>query len=182
MKRELTVTAGTVLFAAILPLAAPSWAGDDATPSATPEAAASQRHAEGSLWTLIRQDPRLSRFASLVTEAKMQDVLDGQGPWTLYAPVDAAFDALPNEVKARLARGDHETAARIVQHHIISARITHDEVPNAPSVQALVQQLRPRLSDDGYSINGWKVEEVDTPASNGLLNVIDGILLPHFID
>ena len=158
----------------------PAMAEEHVSPSATDEAALTQMQAHGNLMETLKANAAFSRFVDLVERAGLVHLLDGNGPYTVFAPTNEAFERLTPDEQSRLSKGDRATLKRFVEHHIVSAWLTRKQAAFAPRVQALVQQLKMDSNADHYRVSGQQVIQSDIPATNGLLNVIDGVLMPHF--
>lgn len=178
MTNMYTAAMGTLLVSVLT--VAPVMAEEDASPAATDETALMQSQAQGNLFDLLKAHTMFSRFTDIVERAGMSALLSQNGPYTVFAPTNAAFDRLSPAEQARLARGDHATLQQFVKHHIVSAWVTREQAVNAPRVQALIQQLTLQVTPTQYLVEGHPVVMSDVPATNGLLNIVEDVLLPHF--
>ena len=121
-------------------------------------------------------------FTTLITaidRAGLESTLAGAGPFTVFAPSDAAFAELPaGTVDSLLAMPD--TLADVVTYHVVRGRVTVAQVLGrtaAPTVQG--ENLPFALSITGeIRIDGARVLDCDIEASNGLIHMIDRVLLP----
>ena len=105
-------------------------------------------------------------------------VLKGDGPFTVFAPTDAAFAALPEgTLEALLA--DPETLASILTYHVVPGSVTSDQVVTL-SGATTVNGADVSISVDGSTVlvNDAEVIAVDVVASNGVIHVIDKVILP----
>lgn len=119
-------------------------------------------------------------LAAALQAAGLIDTLKGEGPFTVFAPTDEAFRALPAGTVARLLRPENRAElTRILTYHVVPGRVTADQLSG--------QQVRPntvaglRLDIDarqGVSVNNARVVQADVAASNGVIHVIDRVLLP----
>lgn len=113
-----------------------------------------------------------------VIAADLAGTLSGEGPFTVFAPTDAAFAALPaGTVDALLA--DIPTLTSILTYHVVGAEAFSDELSNG-DLFTTVNGSRARISftDDGIFINGAKITVTDLTADNGIVHVIDAVLTP----
>jgi uncharacterized surface protein with fasciclin (FAS1) repeats len=122
-------------------------------------------------------------FKSLVKAVQAADLvntLKGPGPFTVFAPTDGAFAQLPPPVFRDLLKPENkEKLQGILTYHVVQGRVTADDVlerKTIPTVQG--QELRIDTSD-GVTIEGAIFLQTDIPCSNGVIHVIDSILLPH---
>jgi uncharacterized surface protein with fasciclin (FAS1) repeats len=119
-------------------------------------------------------------LAAALQAAGLVDTLKGPGPFTVFAPTDAAFAALPpGTVENLLKPENRDQLVSILTYHVVPGRVTASQVATmdaATSVQG--GDLRIRASGDGVAINDAKVVSADVMASNGVIHVIDKVLIP----
>lgn len=132
-----------------------------------------------NLVELVAGDPDLSTLASLVEAAGLADTLSNEGPFTVFAPTDAAFAKLPaGTIEALL--GDIPTLTSILTYHVVAGEVPASAVVNAAAA-ATVQGDKVYIDviDGEVILNGnVKVIITDIRASNGIIHVIDAVLLP----
>lgn len=130
-------------------------------------------------------------FSTLVTAveaAGLVDVLaDPDAQWTVFAPTNAAFEALPEGV-LDMALADTELLTRILTYHVVEGTVTSDQLSDmmAPSMEMSAvgadlegSELDIAVADDGsVTVNGVSVITADILATNGVIHVIDQVLLP----
>jgi len=121
------------------------------------------------------------RFKTLVTAVKAADLvttLKGKGPFTVFAPTDDAFAKIPADtLKAILA--DKAKLTAILTFHVVSGKLVAADVVKAKSLKTVQGgSLAVEASKTGVTINGAKVLITDVAASNGVIHVIDTVLLP----
>jgi uncharacterized surface protein with fasciclin (FAS1) repeats len=129
---------------------------------------------------IVQTAVQAGSFNTLVTavkEAGLVDALSGEGPLTVFAPTDEAFAKLGEDtIKAVLA--DKELLAKILTYHVVSGRVTSTDVvklQTAPTLQG--QEIRISTMG-GVRINDSMVVTADIETSNGIIHVIDAVLLP----
>jgi len=117
-------------------------------------------------------------LAAALEAADLVDTLKGEGPFTVFAPTDEAFAKLPEgTVEALLA--DKEQLTRILTYHVVSGEVTSDQVAglsNAVTVEGGELSID---ASSGVRINDATVIQADVRASNGIIHVIDTVLLPN---
>jgi uncharacterized surface protein with fasciclin (FAS1) repeats len=115
-----------------------------------------------------------------VQAAGLAETLSGPGPFTVFAPTDAAFAKLPaGTVEALLA--DKEKLASILTYHVVSGRVVAADITRmngAMPVTVNGQKLDIKVRGGNVYVNGAQVTTADVHASNGVIHVIDGVLLP----
>lgn len=124
----------------------------------------------GSFGTLLRA----AEAAGLV------DVLRGPGPFTVFAPTDEAFAKLPEGALAALLQ-DREQLAAVLTYHVVPGRVTAEQVLasgqlNPASVQG--QRLNIVVKDGAVRVDEATVVATDIMATNGVIHVIDAVVLP----
>ncbi len=115
-----------------------------------------------------------------VDAAGLTETLLGRGPYTLFAPTDEAFKRLPGgTVEELLKPQNREKLRTILTYHVIAGRVTASQAREARSAQTVAGQSV-RISQDGdqLRINDATVRIADVPASNGIIHVIDRVLIP----
>ncbi len=129
---------------------------------------------------LVETAERAGEFTTLLAAAEaagLASTLAGPGPFTVFAPTDAAFAALPDgTVEGLLA--DPDALATVLLYHVVPGSIPASALEDGQLVTtAEGRQFRVTLSD-GARVNGVSVVQTDVEASNGVIHVIDGVLLP----
>ena len=122
-------------------------------------------------------------FKTLLAAAKaagLASALSGEGPWTVFAPSDAAFAALPpGTVEHLLLPAQRETLATILKHHVVSGRVFADQALAAGQAKTLAgTTLSFTYQDGGLQVAGVKLKSLDLSAANGVIHVVDQVLLP----
>ena len=119
-------------------------------------------------------------LVAAVQAADLVDTLSGAGPFTVFAPTDAAFAALPDgTVESLLLPENKDQLVAILTYHVVPGRVTSDQVTGL-SKATTVQGADLDISVDNgvVMINDAKVVTADVEASNGVIHVIDSVLLP----
>jgi len=123
-------------------------------------------------------------FSTLVTAiqaAELVEALQGEGPFTVFAPTNAAFAALPEGALANLLEEENRAdLAGVLTYHVVSGQINSGDIPvgvtEVPTLQGTT--LRIENSASGVTVNGANVTAVDIETSNGVIHVIDAVVLP----
>jgi len=117
-------------------------------------------------------------LAAALEAADLVSVLQGEGPFTVFAPTDAAFAKLPaGTVEALLA--DKEALVRVLTYHVVAGRVGSDAVVNiseAETVSGITAPIEVRMGS--VYVGGAKVVTTDIDASNGVIHVIESVMLP----
>jgi uncharacterized surface protein with fasciclin (FAS1) repeats len=117
-------------------------------------------------------------LAAALEAAGLVETLKGAGPFTVFAPTDAAFAKLPaGTVEALLA--DKQKLTRVLTYHVVPGQVTSTEVAALTKAKTVEGgELRIDASS-GVRVNGAAVTAADVMATNGVIHVIDTVLLPN---
>lgn len=123
------------------------------------------------------------QFETLIAAAKaagLAGALTGEGPLTVFAPTDEAFGALPaGTVETLLKPENKDQLARILQYHVLAGRVGSDQLADGISVETLAgEKARIAATEGGFAIEGARITATDINASNGVVHVIDRVILP----
>ena len=122
-------------------------------------------------------------FTSLVTAlqaAGLVEALKGPGPFTVFAPTDDAFRKLPAGTVETLLKPENKDQLRaILTYHVVSGALTGAQAMKISSAKTLNgEELKITDHDGTLMVNNAKVVKADIPASNGVIHVIDTVLMP----
>jgi uncharacterized surface protein with fasciclin (FAS1) repeats len=125
----------------------------------------------------VARDARLTTFNRLMSQAGLAETLRGAGPYTVFAPTDDAFKAVPAKTMDALAANPDQLKAAL-NFHIVAAALPASAVKNGPvnSVQGATLTLA--KAGDFVTVEDAVVQQADMKASNGLIHVVDRVLLP----
>ena len=119
-------------------------------------------------------------LVAAVKAAGLAETLQGTGPFTVFAPTDTAFAKLPaGTVEALLA--DKEKLTAILTYHVVPGKVVADDIVKANGATPTTVSGLPLdivVRDGKVFVNGAQVETADIVASNGVIHVIDSVLLP----
>lgn len=156
--------AGALLFTAACGDDAPD-AVDEETPAADIVEIASTTEGFGTLVTAV-------------SAAGLVETLQGDGPFTVFAPTDEAFGALPDGLLESLLEPENvELLTRILTYHVVAGDVRSGDIE--PGAVETVEGNTIELgTDDGVTVNDATVVQADVVASNGVIHVIDAVILP----
>ena len=184
-----------VAAAAALTLAACGGSSDEAasaepTTASAPAAEASEAADEmaeesegaGTIVDVASSTDGFSTLVAAVGAAGLGETLSGEGPFTVFAPTDEAFAALPAGVlDALLLPENKDVLTKILTYHVVPGQVLAADVTDGDV--ATVEGQNVTLSTaDGVTVNGAKVIQADVMASNGVIHVIDAVILPPDVD
>ncbi len=168
--------------------------GDQATEETTTETAATdEAEAPGTIVEVAQGDDSFSTLVTAVVAAELAETLSGEGPFTVFAPTNDAFGKLPEGTVEGLVSDDKETLGAILTYHVVEGAI------DAETLTAAITEA----GDEGYTVttvgggtftaavvdgavvltdaagNTSTVTATDVAASNGVVHVIDTVLMPQ---
>jgi uncharacterized surface protein with fasciclin (FAS1) repeats len=122
----------------------------------------------------------LSTFSSLLQSANLIKNLSGTGPYTVLAPSDDAFTALPDSIREGLTKPDNEEQLQqILNNHVIAGKLTTEDLQDGAMLKtAAGHQLRVYKRDGIIRIGGARVVDPDGMSRNGVLHTINRVLIP----
>ncbi|MGI9519131.1 MAG: fasciclin domain-containing protein [Pirellulaceae bacterium] len=142
----------------------------------TTAAPASHVQAEKDIVTTAVEAGSFKTLAAALTEAGLVEALQGEGPFTVFAPTDEAFAALPPGTVEELLKPENlEKLQAILKYHVVSGKIMAGDVLNAMEVETLQGSKAPI----GLTIGGANIITTDINCSNGVIHVIDAVILPE---
>ena len=123
-------------------------------------------------------------FTTLVAAVKaagLSDTLQGDGPFTVFAPTDEAFAKLPaGTVENLLLPENKDQLTAILTYHVVAGNVTSAQVVKLDSATTVNgQDVRIRVENETVMIDGATIAAVDVMASNGVIHVIDEVMLPN---
>lgn len=134
---------------------------------------------------IASSDDRFSTLVAAVSAAGLVDTLKGPGPFTVFAPTNAAFEALPaGTVESLLLPENRDQLVSILTYHVVPGAVTSDQVIgqrlNVATVQGKTVHVdgTQRKYGAAVRVNDANVTQADILASNGVIHVIDKVLLP----
>ena len=118
-------------------------------------------------------------LAKALTAAGLVETLQGEGPFTVFAPTDDAFAKLPPATLTDLLKPENKLKLTdILTYHVVSGRVKAADVANITQANALNGQQLKINTTSGVKINDVTVTTPDVEASNGVIHIIDAVLLP----
>lgn len=118
-------------------------------------------------------------LVAAVQAAGLVDTLKGEGPFTVFAPTDDAFATLPEgTVENFLKPENKDQLVEILTYHVVAGKVMSGDLSNnmmAPTVQGGDVTI---MTEGGVTVNGANVVQADIATSNGVIHVIDAVILP----
>lgn len=122
-----------------------------------------------------------STLAAAINAAGLAEALKGEGPFTVFAPTDEAFAALPKgTVESLLKKENLATLQQILKLHVVSGRVFSGTAVEMGQAESLLGKILTVTVENGQAmVNGARIVSTDIDASNGVIHVIDGVLMPE---
>ena len=116
-------------------------------------------------------------LAKLLTDAGLVETLKGEGPFTVFAPTDEAFAAVPAETLAALG-ADKALLTKVLTYHVVPGKVMAADIAAGDVVTVAGPTVKLSIVDGKVMVNDATVVTADVVASNGVIHVIDKVLLP----
>jgi uncharacterized surface protein with fasciclin (FAS1) repeats len=191
MSASLSRKLATVGVAAAVSLLAAACSDDDSNDVTTTTAAAEatddggMAEEAGTIVDVAAGNPDFSTLVAAVEAADLVETLSGDGPFTVFAPTDDAFAALPEGTLDELLLPENQdTLATILTYHVVSGAVMSSDLSDGQVVETVQgETLTVGVSDSGVTLtdaggNTVNVVIADVEASNGVIHAIDGVVLP----
>ena len=120
-------------------------------------------------------------LVAAVQAADLVDTLKSEGPFTVFAPTDEAFAALPEGTVENLLKPENkDQLIAILTHHVVAGKVMAADVVGGETTASSVQGGDLMIDGtDGVKVNGAMVTQADIETSNGVIHVIDAVILPQ---
>jgi uncharacterized surface protein with fasciclin (FAS1) repeats len=160
-----------IMGAALAVLAGPAYAGS-----------CGESHAAVASADIVQTAVSAGNFNTLVAAAKaagLVETLQSEGPFTVFAPTDEAFSKLPEgTVEALLA--DPDKLREVLLYHVVPGKVMAADVVNlSEATTAQGSDIRIMIVESGVRINNANVVQTDIETSNGVIHVVDSVILPR---
>ena len=134
---------------------------------------------QSSIVDIAVSDPNFSTLVAALQAADLVEVLAGEGPFTVFAPSNEAFAKIPeatlNEILA-----DKDQLTQILTYHVVSGKVMAEDVVNLTSATTVQGgDVTIEVMGNSVMVDNANVIQTDIEASNGVIHVIDTVLIPH---
>jgi len=126
---------------------------------------------------VIGTDPNLSTLSKLITDAGLNETLAGAGPFTVFAPTNEAFKAVPAKTMSELA-SNKEVLKQVLTYHVVPAKAASSDVKPGNVKTVNGADVAVAKTATFVTVEEALVTEADINATNGVVHVIDRVLLP----
>ncbi len=151
------------------------------SPLATFAQAQEKAEAKDDIVAVAAGNETFSTLVAAVKAAGLVDTLKGKGPFTVFAPTNAAFEKLPKgTVESLLKPENKDKLVAILTYHVVGSKVMAADVVKVKSAKSVQgSEIKVEVKDGGVVLNGnSKVVKTDIAASNGVIHVIDTVILP----
>ena len=159
----MTLTRRTLTLASALSLAVLAGCASTPTPTNITDTAA--------------RTPQLSTLSKLINDAGLADTLRSTGPFTVFAPSDEAFKAVPAKTLAELA-ADKELLKSVLTFHVLPGKVMAADVKNGNAKSVQGAPLALSTAGTFVTVEDAVVQQANVPASNGVIHIIDKVMMP----
>ncbi|MCR9184502.1 MAG: fasciclin domain-containing protein [Halieaceae bacterium] len=126
-------------------------------------------------------NPDFSTLVAALKAAGLVEALSGEGPFTVFAPTNAAFAALPEGTLDDLLKPENkETLSAVLTYHVVAGKVMAADVVTLTEATSLQgDTIMVTASDAGVKVDAANVTATDIEAANGVIHVIDAVILPN---
>ena len=124
---------------------------------------------------------KFNTLVAAVKAAGLVDTLKGPGPFTVFAPTDEAFATLPEGALENLLKPENKAKLQnVLTYHVVPGKVMSSDAAKLNSAKtAQGSSINIKATDNGVMVNDARVLKADIPASNGVIHVIDKVILPE---
>ncbi|MEY3267213.1 MAG: hypothetical protein RJA15_1659 [Actinomycetota bacterium] len=169
-------------FAACSVLFLAACGSDDSTSAETTAAPETTMEVTSNIVEVAQGNADFSTLVAAVVAADLATTLSGAGPFTVFAPTNAAFEALPAGILEKLLLPKNKAVlAKILTYHVVGAKVLSTDLTETDVATVEGSTVAITLTD-GAKVNDATVTTADLMASNGVIHVIDKVLIPASVD
>ncbi|MGM3305408.1 fasciclin domain-containing protein [Anabaena sp. WFMT] len=150
----------------------------DTTPEPTPQPAETTE--TKNVLEVAESAGSFTMLIKALEAAGLTEVLKGQGPFTVFAPTDAAFAKLPQDAVADLLKPENkEVLVKVLTYHVVPGKVLSSDLKSGQVTSVQGDPISVKIDPaKGVFVNDAQVTKADIPASNGVIHVIDNLILP----
>ena len=169
-----------------LPVLVQAQATQETSPSAPTSEPAAAPASEGgttaqtqTIVAVASTNDNFSTLKAALEAAGLTDTLAGKGPFTVFAPTNAAFEALGKEkVEALLKPENKDKLIKVLTYHVVAGEVMSTDLKSGKAKTVEGGEITVMVKDGKVKVNNAQVTQADVKASNGVIHVIDTVLLP----
>jgi uncharacterized surface protein with fasciclin (FAS1) repeats len=177
MKRTFLLVAA--MLALVVGVAACGGGGNDSTDAESTAQGDAMATTNENIVAVAQATPDLSILVEAVSAAGLVETLEEPGPYTVFAPTNAAFEALGSTLDTLLEPANKAELAEILTYHVVPGELTSSALSDGQMLETVQGgSLEVKITDGDVTVNGATVATPDVEASNGVVHVIDEVLIP----
>lgn len=130
---------------------------------------------------VVSTNSSLSTLASALDETEVEDLLDNEESFTIFAPTNEAFAALPAQTRQRLLQPENrQKLAQILSYHVVPGQLAANQLASGEvkTVEGANVNVQVDQTANQVRVNDATVIQADIPASNGVVHIVDRVILP----
>jgi len=155
----------------------------DPTAETMPEADEAEIVAGETIVDVAAANGSFDTLVAAIQAADLVETLSAEGPYTVFAPTDEAFAALPEGVLNKLLLPENkDVLTQILTYHVVEGAVMSSDIVSGTASTVGGQEVTVTAADGSVMINEATVVQADVVASNGVIHVIDAVLLPPDVD
>ncbi|KAF3884836.1 MULTISPECIES: fasciclin domain-containing protein [Nostocales] len=149
------------------------------TPTTPPEQPSSGTSEGRNIVAVAESNGSFTMLTKALKAAGLVETLQGKGPFTVFAPTDAAFAKLPQDAVQDLLKPENkEVLTKILRYHVVSGSVQSSDLKSGEVKSVEGGAINVKVEQGGVMVNDAKVVQPDVKASNGIIHVIDNVILP----
>ena len=158
---------------------APATTETPAAPAVPDKASPEAPTSSGTVVEVISADAKLKTLAAAIKAAGLEEALAGEGPFTIFAPSDEAFAVLPAAAVEDLMKPANKAKlAQLLKYHAVSGKMDAASLKSGEVTSLQGKPIAVKVEGDKVMVNSATVIQSDIPASNGVIHIIDKVILP----
>ncbi|MFM5892502.1 MAG: fasciclin domain-containing protein [Dolichospermum sp.] len=135
-----------------------------------------------NLIVLAQTNGSFKTLIKALTAAGLTDILQGDGPFTIFAPTDAAFAKLPQDAVRDLLKPENKQILRqVLTYHVVSGKVLASDLKSGELKSLQGDPISIKVNSNGVEVNDARVTKADIQGSNGVIHQIDNLILPPSI-
>ncbi|KAM3093143.1 fasciclin domain-containing protein [Phormidesmis sp. 146-35] len=133
----------------------------------------------GSIVDVASANPSLKMMTAAIQAAGLTSTLQGKGPYTVFAPTDQAFASVPAATRQRVLQPENRAIlTRILTYHVVPGEITSSQLKSGDVKTVEGKTIDIQVKSAQVTVNEAKVTQPDIRANNGVIHVVDRIIIP----
>lgn len=138
------------------------------------------KHDTKTIVSLAAGSDQFGTLVAAIKAADLVEVLESEGPFTVFAPTDEAFARLPAGTVENLLKPENkDQLIAILKYHVVPGKVLAKDVKTMQAPTAQGQKVNIKVNSEGVFVDGARVIKTDLLANNGVVHVIDSVIVPR---